>query len=89
MFSFVRSRDSDTKVRVQLVDRGDEVVLDTSELLPLNPMFEKIPVFAQRFCLDGYDELVRMKNFEQNTSTFVFLEKFSDDDKKFQTVDFE
>ena len=89
MFSFVRSRDSDTKVRVQLVDRGDEVVLDTSELLPLNPMFEKIPVFAQRFFLDGYDESVRMKNVEQNTSTLVFLEKFSDDDKKFQTVDFE
>lgn len=73
---FVRSRDSDTKARVKLVDRGEEVVLDTSELLPLNPVYEKLPAFAQPFRMDGFEESVRIQscsamNIGSNSSIFT------------------
>jgi hypothetical protein len=46
-------------VLVKLVDRGDELLVDTSELLQLESKYFTIPAFAQPFRLHNYDELVR------------------------------
>jgi len=43
---------------VKLVDRGDEIIVDTSELLQLDKKWSTIPSFAQPFRLRGYDESV-------------------------------
>ena len=51
---------SDTRVSVKFVDRGDEIVVDTSELLQLEKHSMSIPAFAQRFRLNNFDELVRI-----------------------------
>lgn len=43
---------------VKLVDRGEEIVVDTSELLQLEKQSITIPAFAQPFRLFNADELV-------------------------------
>lgn len=45
---------------VKFVDRGDEILVDTSELLQLEKQLISIPAFAQRFRLNNSDELVRI-----------------------------
>ena len=57
--SLCRHRESETRVLVKLVDRGDEIIVDTSELLQLESNYCSIPVFAQPFRLHGFDESVR------------------------------
>ncbi|CAM2713618.1 unnamed protein product [Rotaria socialis] len=52
----IKHRESDSRVLVKLVDRGDEVIVDTSELLQLENKYFKIPAFAQPFRLYNYDE---------------------------------
>ncbi len=56
---FFRHRESESRVSVKLVDRGDEHIVDTSELLQLEKKCSKIPAFAQPFRLYNYDESVR------------------------------
>ncbi|CAF3449775.1 unnamed protein product, partial [Rotaria sp. Silwood2] len=48
--------ESESKVFVKLIDRGDETVVHTSELLQINNKFSKIAAFVQLFRLQGYDE---------------------------------
>lgn len=60
MFLF-RHRESESRVLVKLIDRGDELIVDTSELLQLERKYFTIPAFAQPFRLYNYDETV--KNF--------------------------
>ena len=43
---------------VKLIDRGNEILVDTSELLKLEEPSLLMPPFAQPFRLDGYDESV-------------------------------
>ena len=79
---------------MKLVDRGDEVVLDTSELLPLNPAYEKLPAFAQLFRLDGFDESVRIQKFfcdghRIELVNFHFVEKYAGCDQKLETINAE
>ncbi|CAF2366667.1 unnamed protein product [Rotaria sp. Silwood2] len=50
--------ESESKVFVKLIDRGDETVVHTSELLQINNKFSKIAAFVQLFRLQGYDESV-------------------------------
>ncbi len=57
----IRHRESETRVSVKLVDRGDEIIVDTSELLQINKKFTSIAAFAQPFRLFGFDESVRAK----------------------------
>ncbi|CAF3914337.1 unnamed protein product [Rotaria magnacalcarata] len=52
----IKHRESESRVLVKLVDRGDEVIVDTSELLQLEKKYFKIPAFAQPFRLYNYDE---------------------------------
>ena len=57
-FNKFRHRESESRVLVKLVDRGDEIIVDTSELLKLDKNFCKISAFAQPFRLYNYDESV-------------------------------
>ncbi|CAF0836150.1 unnamed protein product, partial [Rotaria sp. Silwood1] len=52
----IKHHESESKVLVKLIDRGDETVVHTSELLQINNKFSKIPAFVQPFRLQGYDE---------------------------------
>ena len=52
----IKHRESETRVLVKLVDRGDEIIVDTSELLQLESNYCSIPSFAQPFRLHGFDE---------------------------------
>ena len=54
-----RHRESETRVRVKLIDHGEEILVDTSELLQLEKNCSTIPAFAQPFRLYNYDETVR------------------------------
>jgi hypothetical protein len=59
IFGFIfRHRESESRVSVKLVDRGDELIVDTSELLQLEKRYFTIPAFAQPFRLHNYDESV-------------------------------
>ncbi|CAF1184366.1 unnamed protein product, partial [Didymodactylos carnosus] len=49
-------REGESRVLVQCVDRGDQLVVDTSELLAIDEMYCRVPQFAQPFRLRGYDE---------------------------------
>lgn len=57
----IRHRESESRVSVKLVDRGDEIIVDTSELLQIDNRFAGMPAFAEPFRLRGYDESVREK----------------------------
>lgn len=52
----IKHRESDTRVLVKLVDRGDELPVDISELLQLEQRYLTIPAFAQPFRLTNYDD---------------------------------
>jgi predicted deacetylase len=61
-------------VLVKLVDRGDELLVDTSELLQLESKYFTIPEFAQPFRLHNYDELVRfICNQKEENNDLIFL----------------
>ena len=59
MILLFRHRESESRVLVKLVDRGDEIIVDTSELLQLEKKYFTIQAFAQPFRLYNYDESVR------------------------------
>lgn len=63
---------TDTRVSVKLIDRGDEIVVDTSELLQMEKQLLSIPIFAQRFRLNNHDELVRILCSEKLKHGFGF-----------------
>jgi hypothetical protein len=50
---------------VKLIDRGDEILVDTSELLQLDEKYQSIPAFAQPFRLHKFDESVTIV-YEKN-----------------------
>ena len=57
---------------MKFVDRGDEIVVDTSELLQLDKQSMTIPAFAQPFRLYNFDELVsRDSKFTMEGRMFV------------------
>jgi hypothetical protein len=70
---FCRHRESESRVLVKLVDRGDEIVVDTSELLQLEKRYSTIPAFAQPFRLYNYDESVRLFRLEMKYEIGSFL----------------
>jgi hypothetical protein len=49
-------------VLVKLVDRGDEIMVHTSELLHIDNKLTTKQAFAQPFRLRGYDESVSERN---------------------------
>lgn len=57
----IRRRDGDTRVSVKLIDRGDDIIVDKSELLMIDPKSASISPFAVPFRLRGYDESVRIQ----------------------------
>jgi hypothetical protein len=61
LFFLIRHRESESRVTVKFVDRGDEIVVDISELLRIDNKFSTIPAFAEPFRLRGYDESVSKK----------------------------
>lgn len=56
--SLSRNRESESRVLVKLVDRGDSTIVDTSELLKLEDRCLSVPAFVQPFRLHNYDEAV-------------------------------
>jgi hypothetical protein len=61
VFFLIRHRKSGSRVIVKLIDRGDEIIVDMSELLQIDNKFSTIAAFAEPFRLHGYDELVSKK----------------------------
>lgn len=59
----LRHRESESKVSIKFIDRGDEVAVGIAELLTIDNTFTTIPAFAQPFCLNGYEESVRINEF--------------------------
>jgi hypothetical protein len=57
-FELIRQREGETRVLVKLVDRGDEIMVHTSELLHIDNKLTTKQAFAQPFRLRGYDESV-------------------------------
>ena len=49
---------SDSRILVQLLDRGDELTVDTSELLQIDKRYKEVHAFAQPFRLFGYEDSV-------------------------------
>ena len=47
---------------VKLIDRAEEILVDTSELLRLDNQLASIPAFAQLFRLHGFDETQNTSN---------------------------
>jgi hypothetical protein len=73
----IRHRESESRVSVKLVDRGDEIIVDTSELLQIDSRFSSVPSFAQPFRLHGYNESVRENNvYLINFRMNCFLAKY-------------
>ncbi len=58
----IRNRASESRVSVKLVDRGDEIFVDISELLQIDNKAASIAAFAQPFRLHGYEESVKEEN---------------------------
>lgn len=70
---------------VKFVDRGDETVVDLTELLQIDQAISTIPAFAQQFRLRGYDDSVcRIKNSSNSKRNPSFLlAKFAKYDTEF------
>jgi len=70
---------------VKLIDRGDEIIVDRSELLQIDDTFSRIPPFVEPFHLHGYDEPVSKKRkiiflfiyLLNEIDFFLFQAKFS------------
>lgn len=54
----IRRRENEKKIPVKFIDRGDEIIVDISELLQLEKSFASVPGFACPFRLSGYDDTV-------------------------------
>ncbi|CAF3339321.1 unnamed protein product [Rotaria sp. Silwood2] len=52
----IKHRENGSKVLVNLIDCGDEIVVHTSELLQINKRFCTMPAFVQTFSLYDFDE---------------------------------
>ena len=84
-----RHRDSETRVTVKFVDRGDETFVDITELLQIDQALSTIPAFAQPFRLRGYEDSVcqTKKNPRIQNETFLFhLAKFTKYDTEFKKI---
>ncbi len=71
-FGLFRHRESESRVLVKLIDRGDEILVDTSELLQLEKKYSTIPAFAQPFRLYNYDETVGYFIFKIQSKCLTF-----------------
>ena len=68
-----RHRENDARVLVKLIDRGDEILVDTSELLKLDGSWLSIPAFAQPFRLEGYDQSVSRSGADSRTTEILSI----------------
>ncbi|CAF0769447.1 unnamed protein product [Didymodactylos carnosus] len=57
--AIIKHREDETKVAVKCIDGGEEVIVDTSELLAIQSHHCEVPRFAQPFRLYDYDESIR------------------------------
>ncbi|CAF4858871.1 unnamed protein product [Rotaria sp. Silwood1] len=67
----IKHRESETRVSVKLIDRGDEILVDTSELLQIDKSSVSIPNFAQPFRLRGYDESQNSANLTRTLKNLI------------------
>ncbi|CAF2724077.1 unnamed protein product [Rotaria sp. Silwood2] len=62
----IKHPENGSKVLVKLIDRGDKIVVDTSELLQIDKKFCTIPAFVQTLHLHGYDASQNSVNITRN-----------------------
>ncbi|CAM4902483.1 unnamed protein product [Rotaria socialis] len=70
-----KHHESDTRILVTLIDRGFEIIVDTTELLQINPTFVATPPFAQRFRLRGYDESQNSSLMTRNLKRLILNQR--------------
>ncbi|CAF2101598.1 unnamed protein product [Rotaria magnacalcarata] len=68
----IRRRESQSKVLVKLIDRGDEIIVHTSELLQIDNKFSTIPAFVQPFRLHHCDESQNSANVIRQLKKLLF-----------------
>ncbi|CAF4415925.1 unnamed protein product [Rotaria socialis] len=68
----IRRRESQSKVLVKLIDRGDEIIVHGSELLQIDNKFSTIPAFVQPFCLHHCDESQNSANVIRQLKKLLF-----------------
>ncbi|UJR08582.1 hypothetical protein I4U23_012841 [Adineta vaga] len=71
----IKHRESESRVSVKLIDRGDELIVDTSELLQLEKNCATIPVFAQPFRLFNYDESNSSAQITRNLKRLILKQR--------------
>ncbi|CAF4382159.1 unnamed protein product, partial [Rotaria sordida] len=71
----IKRRENDTRASVKLIDRGDEVIVDISELLQIEKNISSIPIFAQPFRLRGYDELQNSANLTPTLKKLILNQR--------------
>ncbi|CAF3635376.1 unnamed protein product [Rotaria sp. Silwood1] len=68
----IKRRKSQSKVLVKLIDRGDEIIVDTTELLQIDNKFSTIPAFVQPFRLHPCDESQNSANVTRQLKKLLF-----------------
>ncbi|CAF3570765.1 unnamed protein product [Rotaria sp. Silwood1] len=71
----IKHRESESRVLVKLIDRGDEIIVDTSELLKLEKKYFSIPAFAQPFRLYNYDESHSTANITRKLKRLILNQR--------------
>ncbi|CAF1170367.1 unnamed protein product [Rotaria sordida] len=71
----IKHRESESRVLVTLIDRGDEIIVDTSELLKLEKKYFTIPAFAQPFRLFNYDESHSTANITRKLKRLILNQR--------------
>ncbi|CAF4012309.1 unnamed protein product [Rotaria sp. Silwood2] len=71
----IKHRESESRVLVKLIDRGDEIIVDTSELLKLEKKYYTIPAFAQPFRLYNYDESHSTANITRKLKRLILNQR--------------
>ncbi|CAF3736241.1 unnamed protein product [Rotaria socialis] len=67
-----KRRESQSKVLVKLIDRGDEIIVHTSELLQIDNKFSTISAFVQPFRLHYCDESQNSANVTRQLKNLLF-----------------
>ncbi|CAF1120767.1 unnamed protein product [Adineta ricciae] len=71
----IKHRESETRVRVKLVDHGEEILVDTSELLQLEKKCSTVPAFVQPFRLYNYDETQSTAHTTRNLKRLILNQR--------------
>ncbi|CAF3651175.1 unnamed protein product [Adineta steineri] len=69
--AIIKHCESKSRVSVKLIDRGDEIIADSSELLQIERKYSLLPVFAQSFRLRNYDEAQSTANITRNLKKLI------------------